>query len=53
MLAAAVYARQQLRAADVVEGPAVVEEAGATTIVEPGDRVTVNQFGHLVMAVRL
>jgi len=30
-----------------------LEEPASTTIVEAGDSVTVNQFGHLVMAVRL
>jgi N-methylhydantoinase A len=33
----------------VISGPAIIEEAASTTVVEPGDTVTVNAFGHLVM----
>ena len=36
-------------AGNVIEGPAVIEEPASTTIVEPGDSVTVNRFGHLLM----
>jgi N-methylhydantoinase A len=45
----AVFARDCLLTGNVVDGPAVIEESGATTLVEPGDRVSVNGFGHLVM----
>jgi N-methylhydantoinase A len=48
-LAATVYDRTQLRAGNVIDGPAIIEEMASTTVVEPGDRVTVNAFGHLVM----
>jgi N-methylhydantoinase A len=48
-LEAAVFDRAGLRAGNIVSGPAVIEEAAATTVVEPGDQVTVNRFGHLVM----
>ena len=47
----AVFDRAMLLAGNVIDGPAVIEEAAATTVVEPGDRVTVNQFGHLVMTL--
>ncbi len=30
-------------------GPAIIEEVASTTVVEPGDLVTVNEYGHLVM----
>jgi N-methylhydantoinase A len=50
-LETAVFERAELRANNVISGPAVIEEAAATTVVEPGDTVTVNQFGHLVMTL--
>jgi N-methylhydantoinase A len=36
-----VYQRERLRAGDVVEGPAAIEESGTTTMLEPGDRLRV------------
>lgn len=45
----AVYDRAQLLAGNVIDGPAVIEEASSTTIVEPGDTLTVNHHGHLVI----
>ena len=35
-VAAAVYDRDGLRAGDVVEGPAIVEQTDTTTLIEPG-----------------
>jgi N-methylhydantoinase A len=32
-----VYARDRLQAGDTVDGPAAIEEAGTTTLLEPGD----------------
>jgi N-methylhydantoinase A len=46
---AAVYDRTKLLAGNVIEGPAIIEEVASTTVVEPSDKVTVNEFGHLVM----
>ncbi|HEX2228842.1 MAG TPA: hydantoinase/oxoprolinase family protein [Candidatus Binatia bacterium] len=46
---AKVFDRAKLRAGNVIQGPAVIEEVASTTIVEPGDTVTVNRYGHLVM----
>jgi 5-oxoprolinase (ATP-hydrolysing) len=43
------YQRDGLRAGDEVEGPAIVAEANATTVVEPGWQATVNDLGHLVL----
>ena len=34
---------------DVIEGPAAIEEAGTTTIIEPGDRLPVEDHGCLVI----
>jgi N-methylhydantoinase A len=51
-LEAEVFDRAALLANNVIDGPAVIEEPAATTIVEPGDRVNVNQYGHLVITLR-
>jgi N-methylhydantoinase A/oxoprolinase/acetone carboxylase beta subunit len=33
----------------VIEGPAAIEEAGTTTVIEPGDVVTVEDHGCLLI----
>jgi len=48
-LAAMVYDRMKLRAGNVIHGPAIIEEVASTTVVELEDRVTVNEYGHLIM----
>ena len=48
-LQAAVFDRARLLSANAIQGPAIIEEAASTTIVAPGDTVTVNAFGHLIM----
>ena len=45
----ATYDRSSLRAQDVVEGPAVIEEFGSTIPVHPGFRATVDGFGNLLL----
>jgi N-methylhydantoinase A len=46
-----VYQRDRLRAGDLVEGPAAVEEGGTTTMLEPGDRLQVEGNACLVIDV--
>jgi N-methylhydantoinase A len=46
---AAVYDRTKLLHGNTISGPAIIEETASTTVIEPGDRVTVNAFGHLVL----
>jgi N-methylhydantoinase A len=46
-----IYLRTGFRAGDRLEGPAVIEEVGATILLYPGDRMQVNEFGHLVIEV--
>jgi len=41
------YARAALRAGNRVDGPAVIEEYASTTVVMPGDRLQVDEFGNL------
>jgi N-methylhydantoinase A len=47
----AVFDRTGLLAGNVIAGPAVIEEASSTTVVDPGDAATVNEYGHLVIAI--
>jgi N-methylhydantoinase A len=44
-----VYARERLRPADRLPGPAIVEEYGATTAVYPGQQVEVDRFGNMIL----
>jgi 5-oxoprolinase (ATP-hydrolysing) len=46
---AAVFAREELRPGDVLDGPAVVREPNATTVIEPGWRATLTGLDHLVL----
>jgi len=50
-LSGRLYARDQLRAGDTFEGPAVVVEYSATTFVPPHCRVAVDKFLNLVIHV--
>jgi N-methylhydantoinase A len=46
-----VFDRTKLLQGNLIEGPAIIEEVASTTVVEPGDTVTVNEFGHLIMTL--
>ena len=46
---ASVFDRTELLQGNVIAGPAIIEEAASTTVVEPGDTVTVHAIGHLIM----
>lgn len=48
---AVVYRRDGLKAGDVIRGPAVIEEISATTVVYPGDTLTVHPSGSLIVEV--
>ncbi len=43
------YARETLGAGAELTGPAIVADAGATTVVEPGWRATVDVLGNLIL----
>jgi N-methylhydantoinase A len=45
------YARAALLAGNAIAGPALVEEHASTTVVLPGDKLTVDPFGNLMIAV--
>jgi N-methylhydantoinase A len=45
------YARDALRAGNRIEGPALIEEHASTTVVLPGDRLRVDEFGNLMLEI--
>ena len=45
------YTREALLAGNRIEGPALVEEHASTTVVMPGDRMEVDRYGNLDIAV--
>jgi 5-oxoprolinase (ATP-hydrolysing) len=46
---APVFAREALLAGDVIAGPALLREAGATTVIEPGWRAEVTAMNYLIL----
>jgi N-methylhydantoinase A len=46
-----IYRRDALLAGNVIQGPAIVEQADSTTVVLPGQRADVGRFGTLTIAV--
>ena len=44
-----VYRRDDLMAGDRIAGPAILVEATGTTVLEPGWRAEINQYGHLLL----
>jgi N-methylhydantoinase A len=48
-LTTAVYARDALSSGTCLEGPAIVEEFGSTTVVLPRQRARVDAFGNLIL----
>jgi N-methylhydantoinase A len=46
-----IFLRSTFQPGDRLDGPAVIEEIGATILVYPGDTMRVNELGHLVIEV--
>jgi 5-oxoprolinase (ATP-hydrolysing) len=44
------YRREAMAPGDTVDGPAIIAEANATTVIEPGWRATVTDLGHLQLS---
>jgi 5-oxoprolinase (ATP-hydrolysing) len=44
------YRRDDIGPGDQVDGPAIITEANATTVVEPGWRAGMNDLGHLLLS---
>ena len=51
MAPAAVWRRQAIGADTIIEGPAIIEDAEATTLVGPGDRARLGPGGHLLIEI--
>ena len=49
---AALVVREDLRAGDVISGPAIIAEKNATTVVEPGWEANLTALNHLVLERR-
>jgi N-methylhydantoinase A len=47
----AVWRREGLLAGNRIAGPAIVEEVSATTVLYPGDRATIDEFGSLIVDI--
>lgn len=45
-----VFARDDLRAGQVIAGPALVEENASVTVLDPGKSLSVDRFGNLIIA---
>jgi N-methylhydantoinase A len=48
-LAARIFDRSRLLAGNLIDGPAVIEEVSATTVLYPGDRARVHETGALLV----
>jgi N-methylhydantoinase A len=46
-----IYAREKLDPGNRIEGPAVVEEMGSTTMLHPGDRGRVDSYGNILIQI--
>ena len=53
LTAAAVFDRDALLAGNTVQGPAVIEEAASTTVLDPGDIARVDQHGYLIVTLEV
>ena len=45
------YAREKLTAGNAIAGPALIQEYASTTVLAPGDKLTVDRFGNLDITV--
>jgi len=50
-IATPIYDRNQLRAGNVIEGPAIVEQMDSTTVVPPGKRATIDMFRNILLDI--
>ena len=46
-----VFVRDQLRSGNAIEGPALIEEHASTTVVQPGDSLSVDELGNLQISI--
>jgi len=45
------YHRPELKAGNRIAGPVLIEEHASTTVVHPGDRLSVDEFGDLIIEI--
>jgi N-methylhydantoinase A len=45
------YRRAQLLSGNTISGPALIEEHASTTVLMPGDRMMVDDYGNLIIRV--
>ncbi|MCC6534390.1 MAG: hydantoinase/oxoprolinase family protein [Burkholderiales bacterium] len=50
LLATPVYARDKLKAGQSVDGPAILEQMDATTVLAPGERAAVDGYANLIVS---
>ncbi len=48
---AGIYTGELLEAGMTFDGPAIVETKGSTTVIHPGNVVTVDQFGNMIIEI--
>ena len=46
-----IFARERLPLGAEIDGPAIIEQMDATTVVEPGDRLVIDDAGNLIITV--
>jgi N-methylhydantoinase A len=46
-LSTTVFQREHLRAGQVIDGPAIIEEFSSTTVLQPGDRAVIGTLGEI------
>jgi N-methylhydantoinase A len=51
MIRSKIIDRYRMKAIDAFEGPCLVEERESTTVILPGDVVSIDHFGHLVIEI--
>jgi len=51
MVSSLVVDRYAMTAGQYIEGPALIEEPEATTVILPGDRATISKNGHLMIEI--
>jgi N-methylhydantoinase A len=47
-----IYAGEELEPGMEIAGPAIVESSGTTVVVHPGDEMTVDDYGNIVITIR-
>lgn len=47
-----IYAREKLELNDTIDGPSVIEQYDATTVVYPDWKITVDEFGNLILTMK-